>query len=374
MDDASAETPIAMHALLSVLCLLGFALAAMWRRRAADKYLASGPTRHDVRPIEPLGVARDVGSADSQLSAAEPQRSPICGGATEESSDRFVVRRLRLLERSDIDVLRAGVCEVRESHRKARFSVQTDFAIARVAVLGSARHVSRACDDLFKLARLEMDQPFDEFFMLQFTMRELCDLPKDLELVNASLDDEWLDLGSSEHHFQGQINDEHREGSGVLSSPQMVLRRRLRKLLPDHERLHVFTDASPSAATSSGRRCQRIDIVGSLCDAWDVATQTVLKCEAGGVYLSRRYDALFWCEDGERKAHIQEQVRCALSHSKHGSAASFDRCFGFQEVEISGFEDMAANVLAAIRGQKPPGWHKLEWTPHGTGAVPHLTY
>lgn len=384
----------AVQAVWRVLCTLGLLLAVAFREAAfalgsAASSLQGLPATHAdgdlaalermeqdsdeserseaIEPEEPLDVAGSGPAED-----AEQEAAPGLGRvADEEIADNVVVRRLRSLVR-EADVLRASVCEVRKAHHEVRFSVQIGFDFPCVALLGSALRVARACDDLEKLVPLEFDQCFDKFFALHFTMRELSDLPQDVELVDASLDDEWLDLGASEHQFDGQINDEHRAHSGILGSPQMVLRRRLQRILPDHEHLHIFMDTN--SLTTWGQNSPRIDIVGLLPDAWDMAIQAVLKCEAGGIYLSRQYDALFCCQDDEWRTKLEEQIHSSLGHSTGGSLTNIGSCFGCQGADIVGLEDMSANVLAVLQDQRTPGWHKLEWTPHGTGAVPHLTY
>lgn len=70
---------------------------------------------------------------------------------------------------------------------------------------------------------------------------------------------------------------------------------------------------------------------------------------------------------------MEDQVASALSHWK-GSGADLGGGFGVSEAPFAGFEDLAANVSAVLQDKKPPGWHRLEWTPHGSDAVPHMTY
>jgi len=151
-----------------------------------------------------------------------------------------------------------------------------------------------------------------------------------------------------------------------------VLRGRLRKAVPDDGELHLFMDENPFASWGGG--AVRVDLIGPLQpNAWDAATHAVLSCEALGVYLSRRYDAIFRSSPS-RERLLRDQVDSALSHWKGAPVALGDRIVGASESGFEGFEDLAANVAAVLRGAEPPGWHRLEWTPHGAGAVAARTY
>jgi len=214
---------------------------------------------------------------------------------------------------------------------------------------------------------LETEESAQEFFALHFVMREAWDLPQDDELLDASLSDEWIDLGAGEGAEARAPDDDE----GPKSSPRSVLRQRLREAVPDSGQLRLFMDENPFASWGGG--AVRVDLVGPLRpEVWEAATLAVLSCEALGVYLSRRYDAVF--RNPAREAALRDQVDSMLTHWKGAPTALGADGFGASESGFEGFEDLAANVAAVLRGTEPPGWHRLEWTPDGDGAVATRTY
>mmetsp|Transcript_75899 Transcript_75899/g.210664 ORF Transcript_75899/g.210664 Transcript_75899/m.210664 type:complete len:480 (-) Transcript_75899:94-1533(-) len=260
-----------------------------------------------------------------------------------------------------------------------RFSVQDDalqdddtFCV-HIAVLGPDAMVRSACavlrsscaDKFGERVKLEEGDHFGSLFALHFLLRGADDIPYDDELLDASIEADWCNLGSEGSSNKDDVFEETR-------SLQAVTKARLQKVIPpDHFELHVFTDECPGGMGTT-TKSPHMDIIGCLDpNRWDAATRAVLACEANGVYLSRSYDAFFWCPEALQKL-IEDQIACALSHWK-GDRASSD-CCGMVGVDFASFEDVTANVSAVLQGSGPPGWHRLEWTPDGDGAVPHMTY
>lgn len=274
----------------------------------------------------------------------------------------MTLQRLRARMLGEANALRRAVSDVRQAHPGVRFSVRVDREPAYVMLFG--RDISSACAALTARVQLDVEQSIEDFFAIHFTMRRPEDLPQDEALSDALLENEWVDVRSSERI--AEVCDEHR--TGPLQAPESVFRRRLRDMISDD--MHVFMDSNPYA--SWGRDDVRIDFVGLLPEAWDTAMELVLSCEARGVYLSRRFEALFWSH-GRLRKRLEDQVSCALSHLK-GSAVQCSAGFGLVGEDVSSFEDLAANISAVVSGGVPPGWHRLEWMPHGAGAVAHFTY
>lgn len=219
--------------------------------------------------------------------------------------------------------------------------------------------------------------------MIHLVLRDAWDMPQDDELVEASLGSEWCDLAPMEADVAAAAR------SAAELPAKDVLSKRLRALLPENKGLHVFMDRNPFAALWSREAALRVDIVVALKpEAWDAATRALLTCEAGGIYLARRYDALFFAppESGKVgevagiRAALQEQVAHATAFAAEVGSSGVTKAtrgssgFGLEAGALESFEDLAANVAAVLHGTPPPGWHRLAWTPHGVGAVPHLTY
>mmetsp|Transcript_65555 Transcript_65555/g.152281 ORF Transcript_65555/g.152281 Transcript_65555/m.152281 type:complete len:371 (+) Transcript_65555:55-1167(+) len=289
--------------------------------------------------------------------------------------DDFIVQRLRVSQPWAVatDVLNQAIDEVRAELDSVRLSLQAELENASVAVLGPGGQVRAACSRLMgRVPLTPVDPPWESFFALHFTMREAHDLPDDDELVDASLGSDWVDLGQDVDQEEDAGRGAFAPSEGTRSqSPRSVLRRRLNEVLSDRGDVQVFMDQNPFAHW--GQDAVRVDLVGPWqSEAWDTVARAVLACEALGVYLSRQYDAVFWCPS-EVHPLLEVQVACALSHWK-GSPVAMGSGFGLTGSAYAGFEDLAANVSAVLRGEAPPGWHRLEWTPHGAGAVPHMTY
>jgi len=292
-------------------------------------------------------------------------------------------------------VLGSAVDEVRCRHRGVRFSVQPELeerglpsSPGSVAVLGPNLAVQAACAELDAALPSGLEEAaVEHFFALHFTMREAWDLPQDDELMDASIDHDWVDLGGATEESAAAEDQTATAQPTVAvsataaapappkspSSPAAVMRGRLREVVTSSQDLQLFMDENPFA--SWGQDAVRVDLVGPLsAEAWQAATRAVLACEAHRVYLSRRYDAVFWCPKNSREL-IENQVAGALSHWKGSRTTLGDSGgVGLSGGGFTGFEDLAANVGAVLRGVEPPGWHRLEWTPHGDGAVPLLTY
>lgn len=276
-------------------------------------------------------------------------------------------------------LLKDAVEQVRAvGHPMVRFSVQVESdRPAAVAVLGATTSVREACKALSSHVDFDFSEEREtgSLFLVHFTMRSSWDLPQDDELVDASIATDWIDLGSAgstPEDGSDKTEDTQDKAVALPRSPQAVLRQRLEQVSLERPDVHVFMDDNPFA-TSEGTAV-RVDFVGVLPDAWDAAARIVLACEARGVYLSRSFEVLFFCPD-DLHERIEGQVESALSHCKgpperifRGSAVGLTHC------DVSGFEDLADNVSAVLSGHAAPGWHRMEWTPHGAGAVPHHTY
>jgi hypothetical protein len=252
--------------------------------------------------------------------------------------------------------------------------VQAGSDPAVVAVLGEGSDVKKACEDLSGDASLNCseDRCFKHFFLVHFTMREAWDLPQDDELAEASVGSDWIDLGCQLNDggiSSIDMEDEDDDSQAVPRSPQSVLRRRLREVLADQEDLYVFMDENPFASSQIGT--VRVDFAGVLPRSWDAVHRAVLACEAHGVYLSHRFEVLFW-PPAELKERLEHEVQNALGHCK--ASAEYLRKgrdgFGLAATGVSGFEALAENVSAVLSGYSPPGWERLEWTPHSSLAAP----
>jgi len=355
--------------------------------------LAAAPVQHAAEEQAVRRRQPESGAEQGAGAVAEVPPGKECGIDPEaeevpaSSDDELLLWRLHLKapNMAESSSLLQIVEEVRAVHPGLRFCVQAEDEHPCVALFGPAGSVRGACDALATLAPLVPEEQVQErlegLFALHFTMREAWDMPQDEddELVDASLEADWVDLGPS----AGAEGSEEQQDVGrspataaaesrpQARSPRSVLRSRLREVLPDLQDVHAFTDENPFANCS--REAVRVDFVGPLRPAvWDAAGRAALACEAKGVYLSKQYDAIFW-PPAQLRAPLDDQVACALSHWK-GQRASLGTGFGISGTGFTGFEDLAANVSAVLRGERPPGWHRLEWTPHGAGAVPHMTY
>jgi len=273
---------------------------------------------------------------------------------------------------------------VRKAHADVRLSVsgaqveQQGAPVCSIAVLGADATVSRACltlrTALVDIAAVILDEQIVEeaFFLLQFTLREAWDPAPDDELT----EEDWVDLGTSKAVEQAQETLAQARASSPSRprSTQSVVRQRLLDAIPHNRQdLLLFMDRNP--LTSCGADVVRVDLLGPLrADAWQAAASVILNCEAHQVYLSRRYDALFWAPAALRSP-LEGQLSCAMSHWK-GATAELGHLggFGISGTLAAGFEDLAANVKAVLRGVEPPGWHRLEWTPHGAGSFAYMTY
>lgn len=237
------------------------------------------------------------------------------------------------------------------------------------AVFGTDQAVDAASKQLQHLLPLKLEDRglHRNFFVLHFTMRRTWDLPQEDELVDAALEQDWVDLGTSLD--EGLRQSQPKEAA---RSPAAVLRERLCQALPECGDLHVFMDGNPWETDDASNLC--VDFAGPLdAKVWDAATQTILACEASGVYLSKHCGVRFGGADDTMRASLQEQVTSALSHWK-GTEHSSVLGFGLDGMGFGGFEDLAANISAVLRGATVPGWHRLEWTPDGADALPHMTY
>lgn len=352
--------------------------------------VATSSMEHKEEEEEPAAAETEKTQEASTEEATKDSAEPAESAATTETDENLVLRCVRLPAAStsaaDGRKLKSAVAEVRAAgHKNVRFTVQVeDERPASVAVLGTAVGVAEACQALSAhVAIAKEEREIEQLFLVHFTMREAWDLPQDDELVEASIANDWVDLGcegagtqeagSSLDEKEEQDDQAEDEGTEASRSPQAVLRKRLREVFLDRDDVHIFMDDNPFA--SSQNTAVRVDFAGLLPNAWDAVARVVKDCEARGVYLSRRFEVLFWSPQDLRE-RLEGQVESALSHCQ-GAPERISKGssgFGLTGCELSGFEDLSDNVSAVLGGHAPPGWHRMEWTPNCAGAVPHLTY
>lgn len=393
---------VAAWFLWKLLCSAGGQVFSLAQGGRSQHELASGKAL-DAEDKQLEQLQREVvnSAAQKEEKAAEEMPSEHCseptddgknscnqqGGEDSATGQDLVLRYLRLpaaarsaeaTENARRELFEA-VEQVRASkgHQSVRFSVQVESERnASVAVLGGACHVREACEALATHVDLDPEErTLEQFFLVHFTMRESWDLPQDDELVEASIANDWVDLGNEGGAQSTTGNDSTNtdDGAGSPKSPQAVLRQRLQEVLHEREDVHIFMDDNPFATTQ--KTAVRVDFAGVLPHAWDAVSRILLACEARGVFLSRRFEVLFWSPRDLRE-RLEGQVESALSHCE-GAPERISRGpsgFGLTGCDMSGFEDLSVNVSAVLSGHTPPGWHRMEWTPHGAGAVPHLTY
>lgn len=335
---------------------------------AEDEVDASAKTESPVAQTEAL---------DEQAAIADTASQPSDDATIQ---DDFMLRRLQISAYGSSGGeacrgLEEAVAQVRVAgHEGVRFSVQVESdRPASVAVLGSAPDVSKACKALASHVTLDAseERSIGAFFMLQFTVREAWDLPEDDEFAEATIGSDWVDLGLESETVGEDVGA--RDDADSPTTPQAVLRKRLRELLHEQDQLHLFMDGTPLA--SSQTDSVHVEFAGSLPGAWDAAARAALACEARGVYLSRRFGVVFQCPEA-LQGQLEDQVESALSHCQ-GTAERVSMGpsgFGLTGCNFSILEDLADNVSAVLSGSSPPGWHRLEWTPHGDGGLRHHTY
>jgi len=315
----------------------------------------------ETEETEESEVEEEEREADVKKVEEEAELDEVEGEVSEtEMGDDFVVQLLFLRRPVDASVgaameaWQSALAQVRCHHSSVRLSMELeDECPRRVAVLGPGNSTRAACRVLAAYVDIEMESEcLHHFFAVHFTVRVNPDLPQDDELLDVSLENDWVDLGSvaDAEPASSSVGDSTRR-----RSHKAVLLSRLRTLLMEKEGLHVFTDTD--SLCSTGPELAGADIVGALePEAWQAASKTILACEAAGVYLSRHYDALFWCPGPLREA-IQDHVASALSHWK-GRELSLGSGFGLSDSSFNGFEDLAANIDATLLGAAPPGWHR----------------
>mmetsp|Transcript_114662 Transcript_114662/g.320403 ORF Transcript_114662/g.320403 Transcript_114662/m.320403 type:complete len:426 (-) Transcript_114662:231-1508(-) len=420
----SVPSWLAFHILLEALLLLKAVVVAIFGRGAVSlkcegvrqqsapvqlKASASSAEHgEDLQAVGGGGAERKSCPATGEAPLAEPPQKAESDaelgdaaaddnsqdGASPIASQVLSLRLMRLRGGKSGDTAKLtqesfalAVQQARGRHQGVRFSVlrearpPTDLVLS-LAVLGPAEAVEVACDDLRAAPELAADaaaeveaEHVEHFFALHFTMRETWDLPQDDEVVDASIEDDWVDLGAEGGGVAAAVGVGHDEKVVGTATPchamGALLGKRVQEVLRDSRDLFLFMDENSFAEW--GRDALRVDIVGRLASsAWQDAARVVLACEAHRAYLSRRYDAVFWCPE-PLKLQLEDQVSSACRHWK-GERATLGGGVGVSGTGITGFEDLAANVTAVLLGDEPPGWHRLEWTPDGAGAVPFETY
>jgi len=331
------------------------------------------------------GVATGVASDDvEERIAASNSAESIVGGESEapepvdDGASPVAVMSLRLLTAcgANTDDMRSSLDSVAPQVRRrcpgVRVSVPREtLSTLSVAVLGESAAVTEACRILQEGASssdaiILQETHVEYFFALHFTMREMCDLPHDEEIADASIEDDWVDVGGGAAVAAVGGADVQRNAMATL------LRARLLEVLSGRDGLHLFMDDNPFA--SWGGDALHVDFIAPLTsDAWRSAAEAALACEAHRAYLSRRWDAIFWCAKRER-SFLEDQAAQACSHIRGGARTAPLGGIGVVGLGTTGLEDLAANICAVLRGEEPPGWHRLEWTPDGAGVVPYMTY
>lgn len=317
----------------------------------------------DALLVEPA-VAKAVDAEDvpcvEALSAHEPEAGSWC------------LRVLSSAHTGAAAQLSRAVTEAKKRCPQVRFSIPqaVDGDAGGIAVLGPAGEIQSACADLCSTVGRSRESSLEDvavqhFFLLRFTLRDVWELPQDDDVADTSVDGDWVDLGGG--------------GASGTRTEDSAVRSRLLEVFSSDRRLHAFMD-SDSHIGIGARGVERVDVVGELLpEVWRAASQAVLAAEAHQVYLSRSYDAVFWCPSA-MEWRIEDQVSSARSHWKgekapvaaHGAGPVGG--VGLYGTDLTGFEDLCANIGAVLRGVDPPGWHRLQWTQEGEGSVPYMTY
>eukprot|EP00927_Polykrikos_kofoidii_P014220 TRINITY_DN16220_c0_g1_i1.p1 TRINITY_DN16220_c0_g1~~TRINITY_DN16220_c0_g1_i1.p1 ORF type:complete len:435 (-),score=73.83 TRINITY_DN16220_c0_g1_i1:171-1475(-) len=303
--------------------------------------------------------------------------TPNCaGGASGEDAveidacasvnvDQVVLQQVRLRCRSTTEkqqpVTIARVAEIvleqaRLKHTGVRFSVHgsqaeksDDKGDIGLAVFGPRTAVNAACSCLAESVDVVNEVSHNAVFALHFTLRGVDDVPHDEELLDASLEKDWVDLGSG--------------GTGD-SAVKTLLQKRLGLVLPSsHHDVHIFMDTVPltfgggssgaaDVSATTAPTAMRVDLVGALSSSsWEAATKTVRACEARGVYLSANFDIHFWYPEGLHRP-FADQLAGALSHWKCMSVeGAFAACCVAVRADIASFEDLAATVTSVFKNQ-----------------------
>eukprot|EP00927_Polykrikos_kofoidii_P014221 TRINITY_DN16220_c0_g1_i2.p1 TRINITY_DN16220_c0_g1~~TRINITY_DN16220_c0_g1_i2.p1 ORF type:complete len:435 (-),score=86.52 TRINITY_DN16220_c0_g1_i2:647-1951(-) len=303
--------------------------------------------------------------------------TPNCAdGASEEDAveidacasvnvDQVVLQQVRLRCRSTTEkqqpptiarVADVALEQARLKHTGVRFSVHgakvgkfDDDGDIVLAVFGPRTAVTAACSCLAESIEVVNEVCHNAVFALHFTLRGVDDVPHDEELLDASLEKDWVDLGS---------------GGAGDSAVKTLIQKRMDLVLPSsHLNVHIFMDTVPltfgggssgaaDVSATTAPTAMRVDLVGaSSSSSWDAATKTVSACEASGVYLSANYDILFWYPEGLQRS-FADQVARALSNWKGMSVeGAFAACCVAARADIASFEDLAATVTSVFKNQ-----------------------
>eukprot|EP00929_Paragymnodinium_shiwhaense_P023025 TRINITY_DN14514_c0_g1_i1.p1 TRINITY_DN14514_c0_g1~~TRINITY_DN14514_c0_g1_i1.p1 ORF type:complete len:597 (-),score=151.68 TRINITY_DN14514_c0_g1_i1:416-2098(-) len=357
------------------------------RSSAADVEEAQSTQHVDESPAAPEEVIwSTIVPAEESATAPEEssQPSPSSSSRKSPAAKDLVLRMLRTPHASEAPLLRAAAADKAAAKLGVQVRLQAAASMGAssiVAVLGDRESTGKVCEALQRDGPCSFEEDlWDSFFLLRFGVREAVDAaPHDEELLDASLENDWIDLGGCGD--DATQKEQRREASSSQSSLQALLRTRLHKVLPQEEAgLSILMDSGDEKpGSASAGRCTKVDFVGVLRpESWAAATKAVLSCEAAGVYLSRTYSAYFSCPEEPLSEHVQSQVTNCLSHWKGQRTETLPgtdgACLGVDDLAYACFEDLSANVSAVLLGKKPPGWYRLEWTPSGVGAVPYKTY
>mmetsp|Transcript_52623 Transcript_52623/g.112250 ORF Transcript_52623/g.112250 Transcript_52623/m.112250 type:complete len:410 (-) Transcript_52623:213-1442(-) len=261
-------------------------------------------------------------------------------------------------------------------------SVSPEVETMSLAVVGPTATVAELTAQAKKASlsslHLVAESEHEQFFSLQFTIREKWALPRDEELIDACIEDDWVDLGADSPPVSpGKLPEQpaHTMSSSAMGSSMMIsscgatatskralIRDRLLKVIDNIPKAHLFMD-HPSHLQMLSNDGIAVELVAPLdVDAWQDVAHAVLSFEANRVYVADTYSAVFWCSsDMERP--LREQVGEALRLWK---GTPSEECsgggFGFVGSSLPGFEDFAANVGAVLQGEDLPGWERLAWT------------
>jgi hypothetical protein len=343
---------------------------------------ATAETAPTYGDSESVAVERlNVQSAETMLEPAESpaldqhsvDEEPLVGS----SSDEMVLQYLEAVagrrcedelepheatnanSSSDLQVVVRKLCHC--SIGGARVSSRVCSDAVRVAVLGpraAVRIASAAVQDSLRdVADVVAKREFVQgVFSLRLKIRGMDDIPHDDELLDASLESEWVNLGTGRTPLQ-----ESTQSDGPMDveplSPRVVIKSRLDKLLlSGRDDLFTF-DILPVAlgkGNDEDESCRNtdvdawVDLVGPLeSRSWQAAVEAVQQCEAQGVYLSQSYDATFWCSETETARNAS--LRHVVGLIDLGEESSGQVPYGLVGAELANFESFSTDIAAVLR-------------------------
>lgn len=364
------------HLALSLLNVLAAVFWRLLRWSLASLWLALGEAGRVCVAVVKAGPRGDSSQKGQGSKEAQLEGVPGCDKAALHAAAESVgareLRRLRF-HGMDSDAVQLATDLELKNKELVRLALEACEGSHVLSVLGPKSVIQEATQ------KLEVQGAYGDLFTLSFELRPSWELPQDDEHFDACLEREWVDLGPDEEGRSLEDDTPQRDIPRWSPSRAIaVTQERLREAIPHSGDVAIFIDqlsVSDPASERSGQAI-RLDLVGPLkAESWDMACSAVLACEARQVYLSREhYSASFRFEQtSEMWQHIESQVATARSHWK-GELSSLDPGIELIDTGFDGFEDLAANISAILRGVEAPGWHRLQWVPDGADAVPHMTY